>query len=105
MARVPDSDPRMVPRNLRLRAYQLVEEPESAVTIASSGMRWDSSWTTRIGLTGSASTIACCSIVSSQEATFRSIFSLQPRRPRRSSFGMSADSVAPASPTRLTSVG
>ncbi len=37
VARLPDSEPRMSPRNCRFRAYQLADEPESAVTIASSG--------------------------------------------------------------------
>ena len=43
VASVPDSEPRSRPRNRRWRAYQLAAEPESAVTIALSGNRCDSS--------------------------------------------------------------
>ena len=64
LAEVPDSEPRMSPRILRSLAYQLAAEPESATTIAFSGIRCDSSHTTRIGLTGSADSIAWLSIVS-----------------------------------------
>src|SRR3954462_11527127 len=53
VARGPDSDARMAPRMRRLRAYQLVEDPESAVTMALSGIRFDSSDTIAIGFTGS----------------------------------------------------
>src|ERR1700754_4567131 len=55
VARPPDSDPRTSPRMRRCRAYQLATEPESAVTIASSGSRSESSQTIRMGLTGLAS--------------------------------------------------
>ena len=54
VASVPDSDPRMPSRNRMQRAYQLVDEPESAVTIALSGRRSDSSQATRMGFTGLA---------------------------------------------------
>src|SRR5680860_270121 len=57
VASVPDSDPRMFPVNLSCRAYQLAAEPESALTMASSGSRVDSSENRRIGLIGSASTL------------------------------------------------
>src|SRR5690606_40502388 len=52
VARVPESEPRMSPRNLMSRAYQLAADPESQVTIAFSGMRDESSQKTRCGLTG-----------------------------------------------------
>ena len=43
VASVPDSEPRYRLRNRTQRAYQFVEDPESAVTIASSGSRSESS--------------------------------------------------------------
>ena len=95
----------MSPRNFSCRAYQLADDPESAVTIALSGSRGDSSQNSRIGLTGSASTMASASMTSHQRATLDSIVSRQDRSSLRSSSGMSARRVAAASPTRLTSYG
>src|SRR6201994_435773 len=69
VASVPDSDPRMSPRNFSWRAYQFADEPESAATMASSGSRVDSSRNSSIGLTGSAATSASASIDSHQRAT------------------------------------
>ena len=43
VARLPDSEPRISSRNFRLRAYQLADDPESAVTIALCGNLFDSS--------------------------------------------------------------
>ena len=62
----------MPARNLRSRAYQLVAEPESAVTITSSGSRDDSSQNSSIGLIGSALIFAWRSTTVHQRATFRS---------------------------------
>lgn len=90
---------------LRLRAYQLVEEPESAVMIALPGSRSDSSETIRIGLTGSAWTAASSATVCHQSATFFSTVSRQLRSSCCSISGSSACRVARLSPTRLTSVG
>ena len=73
--------------------------------MALSGSRCDSSDTMRIGLTGFASSIACRAMVSHQRLTFFSIFSRQARSVGPDSRGSSARRVAPASPTRLTSVG
>src|SRR3954451_21588952 len=72
VASVPDNDPRMLPRIRRVRAYQLAAEPESAVTMALSGMREDSSHVMRIGLIGSAETMDSRSIVSHQRETLAS---------------------------------
>src|SRR5271166_6748663 len=41
VARFPDSEPRTPPRNRNCRAYQLADDPESAVTMASAGSRAD----------------------------------------------------------------
>src|SRR3569833_1794044 len=62
-----DSEPRMSPRMRRLRADQLVEDPESAVTMAFSGIRFDSSDTIAIGFPGSATTAASFSTVTHQD--------------------------------------
>src|SRR5579875_3344807 len=105
VARLPDSEPRMLPRNLNWRAYQLADDPESAVMIALSGSLGDRSANSFIGLIGSADTSASIAMVSHQRATFFSIFSRQDRSDLRSIIGISARSVAAASPTRLTSLG
>src|SRR3954453_6141720 len=105
VARLPDSDPRIRPLKRSIRAYQLADEPESAVTIASSGNLGDSSPNSSIGLTGSASTAASFAIVSHQRATSDSMPSRHERSVLRSSNGANAPSVAAASPTRLTSYG
>ena len=63
VARFPDSEPRMSPRKRSCRAYQLAEEPESAVTMAFIGQPGRiAPGTSSIGLTGSASTSASASI-------------------------------------------
>src|SRR6478735_11288302 len=72
VAKVPDTDARMPERSLTHRANQLVEEPESAVTIALSGRRSDNSHATRIGFTGFAVSRHCRSSVSHQRVTLRS---------------------------------
>ena len=105
VASVPDRDPR-IPRRIRSTlAYQLATDPESAVTIASSGRTCDISHTIRIGFTGSASTMLCRSTVSHQAATFSSILSRHSRSERGARSGRSARNVAPASATMLSSVG
>ena len=76
-----------------------------ALMIAFVGTRFDSSCTIRIGLTGLASTMACCSMVSHQDATFFSTCWRQDRFSLYSSMGTSDRNVAAASPTRLSSVG
>src|SRR4051794_29388837 len=58
VASVPDSVARTPDGNLRSRAYQFAADPESAVRIAFLGSRSFSSQKSRIGLIGSASTIA-----------------------------------------------
>ena len=103
VARFPDSEPRMSPRKRSCRAYQLAEEPESAVTMAFIGSRPDSSRNGSIGLTGSASTSASASIDRHHLATRSSMPSRQDRSSLRRSCGISARSAAAASPTRLTS--
>src|ERR1700712_1237465 len=105
VANVPDSEPLVSPRNRTQRAYQLVDDPESAVTIARSGSRSDHSHATRIGLTGLAESIACFSIVSHHRATFFCTVSRQLRSSLRLSSGINALSAADASATMLTSVG
>lgn len=95
----------MSPWNLRCLAYQFAEEPESAVTIALPGSRDDSSWNSRIGLIGSASTMASAFITSDQRVTLDSMSSRQDLSSLRRRCGMSARSVAAASPTRLTCYG
>ena len=103
VARLPDSEPRMSPRNFSCRAYQFAEEPESAVMMASMGSRPDSSRNSSIGLTGSASTSASASIDRHHLATSSSIPFRQERSSLRLRCGISARRVAAASPTRLTS--
>src|SRR5680860_270123 len=105
VASVPDSDPRMFPVNLSCRAYQLAAEPESALTMASSGSRVDSSENRRIGLIGSASTIASASIVSHQSDTFFSRSLRHERSWLRSRSGIRARKVEadPINPMRLFS--
>src|SRR5919201_2162849 len=58
VARVPDSDAMLPFFIFSCRAHQFVDEPESAVTIASAGRRCESSQTTRWGFIGSPSIIA-----------------------------------------------
>ncbi len=52
VARVPDSDASMPWRSFSWRAHHVVEEPESAVRMASSGSRDESSHATRCGVSG-----------------------------------------------------
>src|ERR1700716_3603534 len=92
VARVPDTDARMPDLSLTQRANQLVDEPESAVTIASSGSRWESSHATRIGLTGLAVSRHCRSRTSHQCATLRST----PDRHDGSAFGRRCGINAPS---------
>ncbi|MNI91719.1 hypothetical protein D3C73_1494280 [compost metagenome] len=92
-------------RTFRSRANQLAQEPESLVMIESSGRRGDSSNTTRCGLIGSALTMARFSRVFSQLLRQPSTFLRQRRERLCSSSGNNAESVSPASPTRLTSMG
>ena len=99
------TEPRIRPRIVKWRAYQFAADPESAVTIASSGTSSDSSQTIRIGLTGSAASIDCSSSTDHQVATLRSMVSRQPRSGLGSRYASIALSVALASPTRLISVG
>ena len=54
VARVPESAASMPSRMRRWRAHQFVADPESASRIVRSGRRWDSSWKTSWGLSGSA---------------------------------------------------
>ena len=103
VARLPDSDPRMSPRNRNWRAYQLADEPESAVTIALSGSRGDSSANNRSGLTISTDTIASICMVSHQRATLASMPSRHERSSLRRRCGINARSAVLASATRLTS--
>ncbi len=105
VARVPDSEPRIVPRMRRWRAYQFAAEPESAARITSSGSSPSRAWATNSGLMGSAATSARRSMTSHQRATSFSIFSRQAPCVFRSSLGTSRLSVSAASPTRLTSNG
>src|SRR3954462_2872468 len=102
VASVPDSDPRVVAPNRKQRAYQLVDEPESPVTIASAGRRLDGSDTTRIGLTGSAESIDCRSTVSHQRATLSSTASRHDRSVFRVRSGSSSARAVFASATMLT---
>src|ERR1700747_2010841 len=69
VASVPDSEPRMSPRNFSWRAYQFADEPESAATMALAGSRVDSSRNSSIGLTGLASTSASASMDRHQGST------------------------------------
>ncbi|SLI09471.1 Uncharacterised protein [Mycobacteroides abscessus subsp. abscessus] len=75
------------------------------MTTAFSGRTRESSHTTRIGFTGSASTIACASVISHERRTCSVIDSRHARSVLRSTSGSSSRSVAFASPTRSTSVG
>src|SRR6186997_1923719 len=105
VARLPESEPRIDPRMRTWRAYQLAEDPLSEVTIASAGAIRENSLKTRIGLTGSALTCASASMTSHQSATLETSDSCQDRSALRARRGISARSVAVASPTRLTSKG
>ena len=101
VASVPESEARFPLRSFNWRANQFVEEPESAVTIASSGSTCESSWTTRCGFIGSASIMARRSTMSHQSSTFASIFSRQRRSSLRTRCGSSARSVSFASPISM----
>src|SRR3954452_19041064 len=79
VAKVPDKDPLAPLGNRRHLAYQFVDDPESAVTMALLGSCSDSSHTTRIGFTGVAVNIACRSMVSHHRLTFFSTCSRQER--------------------------
>ena len=92
-------------RSFSWRANQFVEEPESAVMIASSGSTCESSCTTRCGFIGSASISERRSTISHQSRTFSSICSRQPRSSLRTRCGSSASSVSFASPMSCTSAG
>src|SRR3954469_20626673 len=105
VAKVPDNEPRTPSRKLRQRAYQLVDEPESAVTIASDGSRSESSQAIRIGFTGLADNLLCRSRVSHQRPTFSSIVSRQDLSCLRCSNGISSSRVAAAPAKMLSSVG
>src|SRR5690625_1084599 len=105
VASVPDNEPLMLPRNRRCRAYQFAADPESADMIASSGSRDESSQKIRIGLTGSASTMASDSMVAHHDSMFCSMPLRHVELEFCSTYGNSARRVAVASPTRLTSVG
>src|SRR4029078_9839260 len=69
-ARVPEREPRAPSVNRRRLAYQLVDDPESAVTMALCGNRWDSSHTIRMGLAGLAESMLWRPSVSHQLETF-----------------------------------
>ena len=88
-----------------LRANQLATLPESALMIALSGRRGESSQSTRCGLIGSASESERSSITSHHSLTPCSISSRQERSSLRSRRGSSAFRVSALSPTRLTSIG
>ena len=105
VASVPESEAMFPRRRRSCRAHQFVDEPESAVTIASSGSRCDSSWTTRCGFIGSASCIARSSLIRHHSRTFSSIVSRQARSSLRLSRPFSSVSVSFASPIRKTSTG
>ena len=88
------------------RAYQLADDPESAATMALSGISSLSSQISRMGLTmpgRSLPSMAWRSIVCHQRATLASIFSRQDRSDFRSSKGSSAVNAAAESDTTLTS--
>lgn len=91
--------------NFRQRAYHVVDDPESAVTIALAGSRFDSSHATRIGLTGSAGTVLCSSSTDHQRRTFVSTVSRHAVSIRRRRCGSIAVRVAFASATMFSSVG
>ena len=105
VASVPESEASFPWRSFRWRANQFVDEPESAVMIASSGSSCESSRTTRCGLIGSASIIDRRSTMSHQSLTLASICSRQPRSSLRTRCGTSAFSVSFASPISCTSIG
>src|SRR5437879_5732025 len=105
VANVPDSDPRTPSRNFTHRAYQLVLEPESAVTIALVGSRSESSQAMRIGLVGVADNVLWRSMVSHHRDTFFSMVSRQDRSSLRRNRGISWVRAAAESATMLTSVG
>ena len=93
VARVPESEPRWSPVNLRWRAYQLAADPESAATMALAGKRVESSQTRRCGLTNpsrSLSVMAWRSTVSHQSATFSWTVLRHERSDLRSRSGNSA---------------
>src|SRR3954465_14798862 len=73
VASVPESEARFPLRSFSWRAYQFVDEPESAVMIASSGSTCESSCTTRCGFIGSASIIERRSTMSHQSRALSSI--------------------------------
>src|SRR5215217_2520226 len=105
VASVPDTDPRIPARNRTHLAYQLVDEPESAVTIASSGSCSESSHATRMGLTGSAASRLCRRTVSHHRLTPLSMVSRHDGSALGRRYGISAPRAAFASATMLISVG
>jgi hypothetical protein len=105
VASVPDKVAIMPRRILRLRANQLATLPESALMMALSGSRGDSSHSTRCGLIGSASESERSSTTCHHSSTLRSVSSRQERSSLRFSSGSSARRESALSPTRLTSIG
>ena len=105
VASVPEMPAFIPARSFRWRAHQLAAVPESAVRMHLSGRSGESSWNTRCGLTGSPGSIARSSSIRQLRSTLRSICSRHDRSVFRSSSGSSARRVAPASPTRFTSIG
>ena len=83
----------------------VVDEPESAVTMAFSGNLCDSSQAMRMGFTGLADNMLCRSIVSHHRVTPCSTPSRQDRSFLGSTSGSSAVSALSASATMFTSVG
>ena len=105
MANVPDTEPRTPSVNRRHLAYQLVDDPESAVTMALCGNRWDSSHTMRMGLAGLADSMLWRSSVSHQSETLFSTVVRHERSCFSFSNGISVSRADAASATMFSSVG
>ena len=105
VARFPESEARLPFFSFTCRANQFVDDPESAVTIASSGNTSDSSCATRWGFIGWASSRERFSTISHHRCTLFSMSSRQLRSSLRMRCGRSARSVSFASPTSMTSAG
>src|SRR4051812_14553393 len=101
----PESEPIMPRRNLRSRAYQLADDPESAETMQRSGNRGDNSQNKRWGLMGLAVSMARASNTSHHSRTLASMRSRQEWSVLRSNSGIRARNVSALSPIKFSSIG
>src|SRR5690606_26377529 len=101
VAKLPDREAFIPVLIFRFRAYQKVEEPESAVKIHPSGSKGDNSRNTRCGFMGLADCIALSSTVCHQSVTCFSTSILQLLTFLYWSIGIKACKVSLLSPSKF----